>query len=576
MSSNSFGQRPQQTQKETSRSKFSFSRRRAETPTVPNTPPYPPSTSSPVHLRSPIVGNFPSSPVKAIPLSSLRSSSSDSLEFSALAQGPIHPYANPDLVVSYFDEEASDTTAHANLTHGPYKNTNLDAKQTFSMDSEVKPNGRHTMMPDPSVAIKVRAISTKNISSPVPAIGLPQPLGAGFVEQTIDTKLPGWTGGTSAAPFKLISLEEARALKMRCSTDTTLSLSDSVALFPATNNSHTSSSSLPLANLTRARGRSISAGSKAKNALQNLVGQPKLERRESESLLGKAPMSGPPPGKTLKNKKSGIMRLFNKEKEASDSPPPVPSVPEGIAQRQSSYVAKPSAHRAPASTSSPSHPESANNRSHDQQTEGLAPRKSVKRIPPSLPSINTALQGLPARTVTPYRANATQDRLHIGYVPQSAPPEFPVLRLRPVSTLFSASFGDLVPTEPRSSGETTGLETPRSPSPTTLMSPITPISLSRPSNEQAHMGSPEGLSKIRVLQNEMVSTKKAWQRHIWVLESQVRDLKTELEGLKAKDNGEYCDKCGRGSRPRPQVSTSVVDRPRARTGTSFRFVNPQP
>lgn len=571
MSSVSLGQRPPQTQKETSRSKFSFSRRRAETPTVPNVPPYPPFTSSPVHLRSP---NFPSPPAKAIPLSSLRSSSSDSLEFSALAQGPIHPYANPDLVVSYSDEEASDTTADAN---GPYKNTNVDVRQTFSMDPEVKSNGRLTMMPDPSVALKVRAINTRTISSPVPAIGHPQPLGPGFVEQIIDTKLSGWTGGTSAAPFKLISLEEARAQKMRSSTDTTLSLSDSVALFPATNNSHTSSSSLPLANLTsRARGRSISAGSKAKNALQNLVGQPKLERRESESLLGKDPMSGPPPGKMLKNKKSGIMRLFNKEKEAYDSPPPVPSVPEGISQRQSSYVAKPNAYRVPVSTSSSSYPGSANNRSHDQRTEGLAPRKSVKRIPPSLPSINTALQGPPARTVTPYRANTTQDRLHIGYVPQSAPPEFPVLKLRPVSTLFGASFGDLVPTEPRSSGETTDLETPRSPSPTTLMSPITPVSLSRPSNEQAHMGSPEGLSKSRVLQNEMVSTKKAWQRHIWVLESQVRDLKAELEAMKAKDNGEYCDKCGRGSKPRSQVSTSVVDRPRARTGTSFRFVSPQP
>lgn len=565
MSSNSLGQRSQRTQKVTSQNKISFSRRRAETPAVSNTSPYPPSTSSPVRLRSPTDENFPSSSVKVVPSSSLRPNSSDILEFSALAHGPVHPYANPDLVVSNSDEVASDTTAHANLNYRFHNDV-----KSFSMDSMVKPSGRLTLIPDSSisstmisVAPKVRTISTKNISSPVPVIGAPQPLGA---EQTIDTKLPGWTG-QSVAPFKLISLEEARAQKMRHSTDTgatTLSLSDSMASFPATINSRPSSS--PLTNLTsRARGRSVSASSKAKNAIHNIVGQPKLERRESERLLLEDPVPGLPPGKTLKNKKSVIMRLFNKEKEAYESPPPVPSVPEGIAQRESGHVA----HRVPLSTSSPSHSESADNQN---KTEGLSPRKLVKRMPPSLPSIDTAPQGPIARTLTPYQATA-QDRLHIDYIPQSAPPEFPILKLRPVSTLFSASFGDLVPTETRSSDETTDQETPRSPSPTTLMSPITPVS--RQSNEQCHTGSSEHLSKVKVLQDEVISAKKARQRHIWDLEGQVRDLKAELEELKRKNDGEYCDKCGRGGMLQPRLLTGGVKNSRARTGTSSRFVNPQ-
>ena len=93
-----------------------------------------------------------------------------------------------------------------------------------------------------------------------------------------------------------------------------------------------------------------------------------------------------------------------------------------------------------------------------------------------------------------------------------------------------------------------------------------------------------------------MSIRGAWQRQIWELEGQVRDLKTEVEELRAADaRGEFCSACGRGAAARPSPVGSddgspsprtpedvrraagggkaggVVNRPRARTGINSRF-----
>ena len=94
-------------------------------------------------------------------------------------------------------------------------------------------------------------------------------------------------------------------------------------------------------------------------------------------------------------------------------------------------------------------------------------------------------------------------------------------------------------------------------------------------------------SVIRTLQEQIVTARKTWQHQLWELEGQVRDLKAELDELRASDGGqEYCATCGRGT---PAASGAglrledlkkagvkvggVVNRPRARTGVGSRFAS---
>ena len=96
---------------------------------------------------------------------------------------------------------------------------------------------------------------------------------------------------------------------------------------------------------------------------------------------------------------------------------------------------------------------------------------------------------------------------------------------------------------------------------------------------------------------QITGARKAWQRQIWELEGQVRDLRAEMEEMRAKErSGESCAFCGRGgsagydevvlephahdmhrqgSLPStPEAPTGrggVVNRPRARTGVGGRF-----
>lgn len=291
-----------------------------------------------------------------------------------------------------------------------------------------------------------------------------------------------------------------------------------------------------------------------------------------------------------RTKKSGFMRLFNKEKEGQESPPPVPSLPETVSQTQvpTQRTAKP-VQRVPVPSLSPSlQIFDTSIGTSFEPIDAHLPSKSPKRHPPPVLSINTITQGAQARASTNdnHQRNFL-DRPFLDQFPQSAPAnvsEFPVLKLRPVSTLFSAHFGEhIVPGGTPRSSEDTDVSTPRSPSPSALISPITPISTSRPSQDHARIAyahTPEDPSIVRSLQEQMVSQKKAWQSRIWELESQVRDLKVELEDAKSKNvfTDETCEKCGRGAKRSTQAHSglSVVNRPRARTGTTSRFANPHP
>jgi hypothetical protein len=602
ISTNSLGRPPPAPSKETLRSKFSLGRLRPETPTAPL--PAPPVPTSPVQSHF-----FPPRPDESGPVNNIP---------FANKNHSIHPYANPDLVVSYADElpEHSSLSSSSSALNYPApgrSDSNITVTESISGNSLMRSSTRSIMTPDTSINSitskhHASSIHAKNISSPVPVVTPPHGTDGHTSEFRQDhanilpsgvSTLPGWTERNAVPAFSLISLEEARAQRMRSSTGNASSrissasgTSTSSPTFPPGDTESPQGTDVsPFGSLTsRARGRSISAGAKAKTAFQTIVGQPKVERRDSEpSLLSQQGIPGLPAGKSLKHKKSGFMRLFNgsklQEKDEHDNPPPVPSLPD-IPQPSflTQRTPKSSVHRIPAPTLSPSLLEvpmaqtgdSTRSESNSWKPDLLSPR----RTPPTL-SINTVPQASASRSsISAVADRPSQATLSasgkpwlVEQQPQSAPAnvsEFPALRLRPVSTLFSAHFGDhIVATDSRSSPETTDLDTPRSPSPIGLMSPI--------------MSGSGDQSIVKGLQEQLqlaITVKKAWQRQIWELEGQVRDLKAELEESKSKYSDSYCPSCGRGKKQEAPVSApiegSVVNRPRARTGTSSRFGNALP
>ena len=337
--------------------------------------------------------------------------------------------------------------------------------------------------------------------------------------------------------------------------------------------------------ITRTRARSISAGAnRARSALQTLVGQTKPERRDSEPTLITHNFSAGHPGKTLKHKKSGFMRLFNAgkvpEKNEQKIPPPVPSLPDSHSNNYVQSIAqrtKTSVHRIPVPRLSPSLFESSRAQSHDTSTSDTW-KQSTRRTPALSITINNQqpVAGILSASVVDDHGSQTQPPWKVDQPLQSAPADvsaFPALKLRPVS-LFSDHFGDhIVDTESPSSEMDSA--TPRSSSPA-----LTPVSATQASYEQPakYSSLDNQASVIRSLQEELAEAKKAWQLRIWELEGQVRDLKATVEELKASDNKNYCQSCGRTTvaAAAPPRSESVVNRPRARTGTSSRFTNALP
>lgn len=577
--------------KETLRSKFSLGRLRPDIPAGSQpAPPLPPP--------SPARSRFQTTPP---PFDS-----------------SMHPYANPDNA-AYTDDD--DRTSYPNSLYAPSRNdSSMTVTETFSGDSFGRASARSaaaapTLTPDSSLSSlaprpRASAITAKSISAPVPVASLPEPERQDNFHLhphgvPLGASLPGWHDRGAPPAFSLISLEEARAQRMRSTTaasDAPRASSSSAAsqqahLSASYDDGDTASiatESSPFGSLTsRARGRSISAGAaKAKSALHTIVGQPKNEhRREPEP-----PLPSPPgQGKTLKHKKSGFMRLFNagKAQERDDrdepqTPPPVPALPEHAQPRP----ARPGVQRIPVPSLSASLVAAAEAQSTDDGAwSAAALSRSPKRVPPTL-SITTA----PTRGSSDQQQFAASTSAAHSYArpwatadqqPQSAPANvtsFPALRLRPVSTLFSAHFGEhIVPLDDddgggsagaRSSGDTDAdapepaLDTPRSSSPGVRTSPLV-----RASSE--HGGIVDGGALGAALHaQQILGTKSADQRQIRELEGRVRDLQAELEALRGRNGDAFCIHCGRGKRPPPAASlgpSSVVNRPRARTGTSSRF-----
>ncbi|KAI9060615.1 hypothetical protein FKP32DRAFT_1613594 [Trametes sanguinea] len=257
------------------------------------------------------------------------------------------------------------------------------------------------------------------------------------------------------------------------------------------------------------------------------------------------------------------------------------------------------------------------------------PDLSIVTTSPSLPSLNNKVPyNAPLSAgandvshthhLTP-TAPSYSDRPRPGHaatMPCSAPPnktDFVGLSIRPVSTLFSRELKEQLAVDDDGSVRTRPSLEADTGTPTTATTAVSPLSpdfnsgkYGRSSDEKsvgppaiAHPDERDQSSVIQALQEQILTARRAWQRQIWELEGQVRDLKAEVEELRATDGGqggEYCAACGRGSARRPGLggrggsddslgvnaedlqkagvkTGGVVNRPRARTGVGSRFAS---
>jgi hypothetical protein len=516
-----------------------------------------------------------------------------------------HPYANPELARSFVSDAGGSRThdrsespipvvssndSHTTLTTGP-RNSSIDhPTPSFFTPSALSP---------PSNTGKDRS-RTREISAPIPlSPPAPQPAQrreTRLFHTSLGNGIAGWQE-PQPSTFALISLEEARAQRAR-------------TLPPQPNNAEALSfpqveqiQAPPVVSnvLMRPRGRSISAGAKSKNdSSRSHMAKGKSEPTTPDSTISQ--------GKSLKHKKSGFMRMFSgKEKECAPMPsspptstffdviPPVPRTP------------KVSTHRVPVPSVSPKHdfeqgPSTSPKGPHEVTVDRHPTDHSTspKRVISAL-SVNTSASAKrlfgtahsssilndPLPPAPSFRSSVEDKETS----PQSAPPgttDFIGLRLRPVSAMFSSHFTDHL-LDPEVSnferGSEPSLISDSGTRSTTVYSELmSPLSLDF-SLRSSHQSGVDKLGSVlsqdesqsdvvRALQDQISSAKKAWQKHIWELEGQVRDLKAEIEELRqGEGGGEYCHICGRGHHKAAKEGSKVghFNRPRAKTGLSSGF-----
>lgn len=499
--------------------------------------------------------------------------------------------------------------------------------------------GISSPMPVDKSALHPEALGKLNgyTQSPITPASAMSPLARSRKRDTAMGGINAWENAGGA--LKLISLEEAQAQARERARSQTAH---------ATISSPYGGPSRPLVLETdldpqrsQGRARSSSAGGKAGRSTIELPRGP-----------GDSPISGPP--RQVNRKKSGFMRLFNGKERVSPSspPPPVPIYPtdtfapppplQYTRPRQASSV-----HRVPVPSLSPSvlgdsggydgfgsgspadsPPESSSGSSSSasggtREQQQLSARRKVPElsIVTTSPSMNLTVK---APYTAPLSAGSSSDLTHHhhltpttavnradfrsnGSSPSSAPPsktDFIGLSVRPMSTLFTRELKELAVTDSTRPSLEADTGTPTTA--TTAISPLSPdfpgmkspyggrssdeksghhISIAQDDRDQS--------SVIQALQEQILSSRRMWQRQIWELEGQVRDLKAEVEELRAVDGqSEYCAACGRGGSghlPAHEDTGNgrtleglkkagvkvggVVNRPRARTGVGSRFAS---
>lgn len=560
-----------------------------------------------------------------------------------------HPYANPDLVreTNHHDHSPQQNLdeLHALASTSSYLTPNVNRSEsgaTFtdssSSSSMSNSNSDSTVTLTPvtsmsSMQSKREAVSHprssnvhgRGISGPISVTKPPLRAYQTPAMPTSPSPMPsGWQDGPPNSTIKLISLEEAQAQvreRSRSATATAASIAAS-----SSGASRDNEYDPPLSPATHSQGgwsrmRSASAGSSRSRNTGNVTVEP-VPPLPTEYATQDGNNQTPP--KVITKKKSGFMRLFNgKERPvAINVPPPMPS-PTHTAPPSPSYVVprKGSLPRVPVPSFSPSLLESESQHSGSSPGSILehasggtvqqqlsarrnAPGLSIVTQGPGRSSHRSASPGRSEQTYHTHLLTPTTAASGSAYTgssfPSSAPPtssDFLGVDIGRMSTTFSKTLPDYLLAE-RQSAEANrpSLDVDHG-TPTTATSAISPRSPAFPvrSSDEKHL--PVGIasqqedqsSVIQALQEQIMTAKKAWQRQIWELEGQVRDLKAEVDTLRASEHSqEYCSACGRGSTAgRSHDDTyldvgdatigrkagGVVNRPRARTGVGSRFAS---
>ena len=519
--------------------------------------------------------------------------------FTNRSPSPVsHPYANPEL---------SRTRTRDSVYPKSFVSFDTHSEESFprsmsvtTLTSSATTSNSLAMPPHRIASFKAKSRARdKEISEPLPLPSQNVTSESGPRENV--GAIPGWQGQTQAA-FSLISLEEARAQRRLTQSGSGTCLNSTV---PPPEYSTPPQSRPPT--------RSLGSGRKAKAVLQSVVtdfNRPDKQRNDPPETSDTAAGQGV---KSLKHKKSGFMRMFSKEKatppdtpnftvEESRPVPPVPRTPRLPTHRVPVPPINPTVN---SSVNSPADSSTSPESTVDAHSSHSGP--SPKRIIPPL-SIDTSNPGI-NRTFTHQASNSLgSDPLHPpkpnfappadsgGSKPQSAPPgktDFVALSLRPVSTVFSSQFADhLLGMENKTPSEPALDADYGTPTTTTGSGGISPLSpdfvslrdargeISLPMTVTSAKSSSDGSQPdvIRALQGQIFGAKEDWGRHIWELESQIRDLKTEIKELREADNsGRYCEVCGRGRKKSGSVSqhrtprapdNGVGHRPRAYTAVN--------
>ncbi|KAF9244576.1 hypothetical protein BU15DRAFT_59350 [Melanogaster broomeanus] len=512
--------------------------------------------------------------------------------------GFVHPYANPDLAVSYTSTPvtvSSQRTVLGNIQRRDSNTTVTDSTSTRSASfSIVSTETSATSLTSRELPSGNPRVNGKQISSPISLLRS-NDINAVHVDgSTKFLSLDPPPGGLDEAQAR----KGSRSATVHTVIPPPLERRDgaSEVPFPDTDDVASIVEGQHRGEIT-ARARSSSAGTRVRNTLHTYtVGgpqPPKPERRDSEPAV--SPPASVPSGRTLKHKKSGFMRLFtgrgvDGEKERTP-PPPVPRLSDLYAERnlqtQGNAKQKSTLSGVPSfcppllgAAASNTTLASAYGTSSDSGASNGMAASPRKRQPPSLYLVAGASDpsSHPSTTEVGFRGALTSPVLSLS-VPQSAPPgttDFQCLKLRPISTSFSSHFSDIVTSHEE--GSQPDVCTPSSTASSgTEISPITPVSTRR--SDDAPAGTAESSEEqtliIKALQDQLISAKKAWQRQIWELQGQVRDLKAEVEDLRAADDKEYCGVCRRGEDLRHRTSpvdetqskkVGIANRPRTRTG----------
>lgn len=565
----------------------------------------PPSTAAPILPSSSGVsrlGHERSAKLSLVPLSQERQSH----------DGFVHPYANPDLV-SYTPSPETIPSQHpilGDVGGNDSNSTVTDSTSTRSAAfSVISTKTSSTSLTSRDIPYGNLRVNGKEISSPMSVLHQSD---TSYVDRSAKfLSLHPPPGGFDdprrnnprSPTVALISLQEAQARERFRSNTAHPTVSRSKLPFPSSDDipevTEDQTEEMDTAGKSaHIRARSTSAGTRHMAVPLPLAHPQNAETREESAVSTSVSTV---PGRALKHKKSGFLRLFggrNSEGEKERGPPP-PMPPlvdvyaeESLQVHETEKTSKLTLPRVPNSSCSPTLHGGASNATlssaYSASSDGDGPDGkwpySRRRQPPSL-SIVTKTSDHSIPTVVAQSSSTSLNftpppPLSLA-VPQSAPPghrDFPGLKLRPVSTSFGSHFADMV------AGGVEELQrdvhTPSSAaSSNTALSPFTPVSTRR--SDDASVTAEEYLT-IKGLQDQLVSAKKAWQQQIWELRGQIRDLTSELEDLRAADNQEYCDVCGRGEPRKRHASPSdeqqpkkagVVNRPRARTGDTARFAN---